>query len=116
MDKDIKKSQLIAYVKAVPYIDISHQPDICRSFGLAYFRSVFQNVYRERFLDYLALMQPTTVATISKATKIPHKLLTCYKYTLQKKGVVKVVYLDRCPTTGSRNVQFIALTEKSDHE
>jgi|GEM_PF-2211611 len=99
--------QLKAYVQQSKYIDFLEQPIICKSFGLPYLADVFRAEYRQRFYNYLK-EHTTTVATASKATKIPHKYLCEVKASYEKKELIKIVYVDRCPTTGSANVQFLS--------
>jgi len=106
-----KLNQLKSYVEKSPYIDSKEQYKICQSFGLSYIKSVFQNEYRKRFFEHLKL-DITTVATVSKETEIPHKYLCECKAYYEKRDLLKVLYLDRCPTTGSNNVQFVSTNKK----
>jgi hypothetical protein len=99
-------AQLIAFVKKSKYIDVKEQPNICRNFGLTYLKHIFQNEYRNRFFEYLK-QSTTTVATVSKATEIPHKYLCECKAHYENRGLLKVVAFGKCPTTGSNNVQFV---------
>lgn len=105
-NKDTNKEQLKAFVSESKYIDITEQAHICSSFDLPYIASIFQNEYRKRFYDYLK-ENTTTVATVSRATGIPHKYLCHCKAHFEKIGLLKVVGLARCKTTGSANVQFV---------
>lgn len=98
------------YVNQSSYIDISKQPLICNHFGLHYRPSIFRSEYRLRFYNYL-LDHTTTVATISKATKIPEKFLCHCKAYYEKRNMVEVVAIGICPTTGSNNVQFLSTNE-----
>lgn len=102
-----KLNRLKAYVRNSKYIETKEQPIICKRFGLHYVKSVFQNEYRKRFYNYLKL-HTTTAATVSKATQIPHKYLCECKAYFEKRKLLKVVFMGRCPTTGSNNVQFIS--------
>jgi len=102
-----KFEQLKEYVKKSPYIDVLEQPIICRSFGYDYIKSIFQQEYRKRFYNYL-MTNTTTIATVSKETNIPHKYLCEVKFHFEEKGLLQVVMMDRCPTTGSSNVQFVS--------
>lgn len=99
--------ELIAFVKQSKYIDVKEQPNICKNFGLPYLKYIFQNEYRNRFFEYLK-ENTTTVATVSNAIGIPHKYLCICKAYYEKKGVLKVVAFGKCPTTGSKNVQFVS--------
>jgi hypothetical protein len=102
-----KIEQLKAYVKQSKYIKVLEQRKICTSFGLPYLVNVFRAEYRQRFYNYLK-KHTTTVATVSKETEIPHKYLCEVKAYYEKKGMLKVLYTDRCPTTGSKGVQFVS--------
>ncbi len=99
--------QLRNYIKSNPYIEILEQPKICASFGLPYVVKVFREVYRKRVYDYLN-EHLTTMATVCESTKIPHKYLCEVKAYYEKRQLLKVVYLDKCPTTNSKNVQFVS--------
>ena len=101
-----KLSDLIQYIENRPYIDIMEQRAVCESFGLPFKKKLFRHIYRRKFYDYL-LGEITTVATVTKKTGIPQKYLTCCKIYYQKRNLLKVLYKDICPTTGSRNVQFV---------
>lgn len=102
-----KIAQLKTFVNQSEYIDVKEQPNICNSFGLSYLKGVFQNEYRKRFYEYLK-KHTTTVATVSKVTNIPHKYLCECKAFYENKGLLKIITLGRCPTTGSNNVQFVS--------
>jgi hypothetical protein len=107
-DKDNHKiEQLKAFVSQSKYIKVMEQRRICESFGLPYLVNIFREEYRKRFYDYLN-KHTTTVATVSKATEIPHKYLCEVKAHYENKGMLKVLYTDRCPTTGSKGVQFVS--------
>jgi len=99
------------YISSNPYIDMLEQPKICKKFNIPYSISIFRAIYRQRFYNFL-LDNTTTVATVSKVTKIPHKYLCEVKAYFEKKGLLKVLYLDRCPTTTSKNVQFISTNKE----
>ena len=105
--KDNSLEQLKNYIQSNPYIEILEQPKICASFGFSYKVNVFREVYRNRVYDQLK-EHTTTMATVSKVTKIPHKYLCEVKAFYEKRQLLKVVYLDRCPTTNSKNVQFVS--------
>lgn len=98
---------LKAYVRESKYIDVLEQPKICANFGLPYHVNVFRQEYRQRFYKYLR-NHITTVATVSKITGIPHKYLCEVKAYYEKRNLLKVLYYDKCPTTGSSNVQFVS--------
>lgn len=105
--KDTKTQALNAFILEQPYIDIKEQAKICEQFGLPPLRKVFQDIYRYRFYQYV-FNHTTTAATVERETGIPQKYLTCCKLHYEKKGLLKVVGIGICPTTGSRNVQFIS--------
>ena len=75
-----KKNQLKAYVHQSDYIESAEQRNVCAMFGTPYLAEVFRAEYRKRFYDYL-YENVTTVANVSKHTKIPHKYLCCLLYT-----------------------------------
>lgn len=102
-----KFSKLKEYVQKTPYIDVLEQSTICKSFGLHYSPKVFRDEYRSRIYEFFK-NETTTAATASKVTKIPHKYICEIKSYLESNGLLKVVTIDRCPTTGSPNVQFIS--------
>ncbi len=102
-----KVKQLEQYVRQSDYIDCLEQPKVCASFGLPNIKEVFRKEYRGRFFNYLQ-EHTTTCATVSKHTKIPQKYLCECKDYLEKKGLLEVVSLDKCPTTGSNRVQFLS--------
>ncbi|MGC6429851.1 MAG: hypothetical protein ACON5F_02300 [Jejuia sp.] len=106
-DKSSNIDQLTTYVRQSEYIDVLEQPKICKSFGLPYLVNIFREEYRQRFYEYLK-QHTTTAATVSKATGIPHKYCCEIKYYFEKKKLLQVVYLDRCSTTGSQNVQYLS--------
>lgn len=111
-DKDIDKlEQLKAYVNKSKYIDLLEQPKVCASFGLPYTVKVFRDIYRERVYNYLK-DHTTTAATVSKITSIPHKYVTQVKKFYEKRTMLKVVALSRCPTTNTNNVQFISTNKE----
>ncbi|TYB80335.1 hypothetical protein ES676_01320 [Bizionia saleffrena] len=102
-----KIEQLKAFVAQSKYIDVLEQPKICNSFSLPYLANVFRLEYRNRFYNYLK-KHTTTVATVSKITGIPHKYLCEVKSYCEKRKLLKVVMVGKCPTTGSNNVQFVS--------
>lgn len=99
--------KLKEFVAQSPYIDCLEQPQICANFNLPYIKEVFRQEYRRRFLSYL-FKNTTSIATVSKYTGIPEKYLTCCSRFYKNRDLVRVVYLDRCQTTGSRNVQQLS--------
>lgn len=109
--QDTKKEALKRFIVSQPYIDITDQPAICKSFGLPFLRNVFRNEYRKRFYAYL-FNNTTTCATAARATGIPQKFLTCCKLYYEKRDLLKVVGIDVCPVTQSRNVQFLSTNPK----
>lgn len=98
--------RLIKYVRESKYIDVLEQSAICKSFGLPYRPSVFRQEYTRRIIQFLK-ENTTTASTVSKQTGIPQKYICQVKRNLEDKGRLKVVKFDRCPTTGSPNVQFL---------
>lgn len=106
-----KIRQLQVYVCKAPYIDLLEQRSICKSFGLQYIKSIFQKEYRQRFFDYLK-ENTTTVATVTKETGIPQKYLTEVKFHFEKKGLLQVLAIGICPSTGSNGVQFVSTNPK----
>lgn len=106
-----KVEQLKKYVEQSEYIDFLEQRTVCKSFGLPYLKKIFQEVYRKRAFDYLEGCT-TTMATVSLDTGIPHKYLTEVKVYYEDKGLLQVVALGKCPTTGSLNVQFVTTNPK----
>ena len=106
-----KIAQLKKYVNQSEYIEILEQRAICKSFDLPYSVEVFRAEYRQRFYEYL-LSYTTTVAMVSKATKIPHKYLCEVKAYYEKKNLLKVLYKDYCPVTKSANVQFVSTNKE----
>ncbi|MCG1035216.1 hypothetical protein [Polaribacter sargassicola] len=105
------KARLIAYVEKSEYIEKSEQPIICKQFNLTYLKGVFANEYRKRFYRYL-YFNTTTTAEVSKQTKIPEKFLCQAKAYYEKKGLLQVLYSDRCPVTKSNNVNFLSTNKK----
>ena len=101
------KRLLIAFVEQSEYIEKSEQPTICKQFNLPYVKSVFANEYRKRFYNYL-LINTTSTADVFKHTKIPEKFLCQAKAYYEKKGLLQVLYSDRCPVTKSKNVNFLS--------
>jgi len=106
-----KTAKLKAYIAQSKYIDCKEQPQVCKQFGLHYMPELFRNEYRTRFFNYL-LEHTTTCATVTKETGIPQKYLTECKAYYENKGLLKVLYLGKCPTTGSSEVQYLS-TNKS---
>ena len=98
---------LKAYVEQSEYIEKGEQPIICKQFNLPYIKSVFANEYRKRFFNYL-LKNTTTTADVSTHTKIPEKFLCQAKAYYEKKGLLQVLYCDKCPVTKSKNVNFLS--------
>ena len=103
--------QLKMYIKRSPYIEVSEQRRICQSFGLHYMIELFRIEYRKRFYEYLK-KNITSVATVSKETGIPHKYLCEVKAYYEKKKLLRVVMMGKCPTTGSSNVQYVSTNPK----
>jgi len=104
--KDNKIELLKSYIETRSYIDITEQPEVCKSFELPFIKSVFREIYRQRFFKCLQ-DAPKTVAEVEKITGIPQKYLTICKLYYQKRGLLRVVALGVCPITKSRNVQFV---------
>ena len=102
-----KIKQLKAFVQQSKYIEVLEQRKICASFELPYLVNIFRNEYRQRFYNYLK-EHTTTAATVSKATRIPHKYICQVKDFYEKRGLLQVVMMGRCCTTGSANVQFLS--------
>lgn len=102
-----KIEQLKAYVQQSKYIDVLEQRGVCASFGLPYMVNVFRDEYRKRFYEYLK-SNITTVATVSKVTGIPEKYLCQVKSYFESRKMLKVLFEDRCPTTGSKGVNFLS--------
>lgn len=108
-----KKAQLKKYLSGLPF----HPPviehySIAKSFGVLHFRQIFREDADRRFISSI-FSEPRTAATVSKLTGITHKFLCQRKRSLEESGVIKVLYLDRCATTGSSNVQH--LSSNPDH-
>ena len=99
--------KLKATIKNSPYIPLLEQHSICKELGLTYKKALFSNEYKKRFYNFL-FNTTTTVAAVSKATNIPHKLLCQYKRYYEKRDKIEVVFLGECPSTGSKNVQFLS--------
>lgn len=106
-NKDTKIERLSQYVYENKYIDIAKWQSVCQHFDLPIIPSIFRKIYRERFYHFLRT-ETTTVATIEKVTGIPHKYLTECKAFYENKGLLKVVAFGICPTTKSKNVQFVS--------
>ena len=107
LTKDTKISQLRAYISREKYIEIEDRLSICESFGLPLQTKLFEDIYRNRVYEFL-LTNTTTMATVEHETGIPHKYLTQCKAYFEKLGKLEVIYLGKCPTTGSTNVQFVS--------
>ena len=105
-DKDTKKAQLRQYIVQSKYIPIENQPSVCHSFGLPYCPSIFREVERKRFFEYLQ-ETITTCSVASNETGIPQKYLCQVKRSLQKNGLLQVVKFGSCPLTLRPGVQFI---------
>lgn len=103
--------KLKTYIKKSPYIEVADQRRICQSFGLHYMVELFRIEYRKRFYEYLK-KNITSVATVSKDTEIPHKYLCEVKAYYEKKNLLQVVMMGKCPTTGSSNVQYLSTNPK----
>ena len=106
-DKDNKIKQLKKYLTESPYIELVDRPSICAKFDLPNVASPFREVYDARFVDYLR-NHTTTIATVSKELNIPHKYLCQLKKRFEEQGILKVVGFGRCPTTTTKDVQFVA--------
>ncbi len=106
-----KLEQLKQYIRQSPYIEPLEQPKICKSFGVPFKISLFRKEYTRRFYEYLK-NNTTTVCKVSQDTKIHRAYLCQVKRLLEKKGLLKVVKLDRCPVMGSPNVQFVSTNEE----
>lgn len=102
-----KLEQLKAYIRKSPYIEPLEQPKICNSFGVPFMVTLFRKEYTRRFYEYLK-KHTTTVSTVSKDTRIHQKYLCQVKKLLEDKGLLKVVKIGKCPTTGARGVQFLS--------
>lgn len=100
--------RLREFVAFNPYIERKMQPLVCWEFGLPYLPVVFRKEYRKRFFEYIE-KHTTTVATVAKATGIPHKYLCVCKAYFEKKGEIEIIRYGTCPSTGSPNVQFIGV-------
>jgi len=98
--------QLKKFVRESKYIDVLEQSTVCKSFGLPYRPSVFREEYTLRVKQFLK-ENTTTASTVTKMTGIPQKYICQVKRLLEEKGLLKVEKIDRCPTTGSPNVQFL---------
>lgn len=106
-----KREQLKQYVRNSPYIDNIEHPIICAHFGLPLIKSVFQEEYRNRFYNILK-DRTTTAATVSKITNIPHKYICECKAYWEKRGLLKVIGLGVCETTGSKGVQYLSTNKE----
>ena len=104
-----KKVLLKVFIEQSEYISISDQPKICESFGFSFSESkyLFRHVYTQRCKDFL-FTTTTTIATVEAKTGIPQKYLCQVKARLEKKRLLQVVGLGICPTTLSKNVQFVS--------
>lgn len=103
--------KLKAYIKKTPYVSPLEQIRICSEFNLPYKKNAFRSVYRNRFYLYL-FNNTTTNATVSKETGIPHKYLCECKAYYEKRSLLKVVGLGKCPTTGTTRVQYLSTNPK----
>lgn len=102
-----KLNRLKAYVSNTKYIDTEEQPKVCKKFGLHYVKSVFQIEYRRRFYEYLK-SNIATVRMVSHFTGIPPQYLTHVKRYYEKKGLLKVLFIDIDPLSNRGNVQFLS--------
>ena len=109
--KTTNKARLVAYVEQSEYIEKSEQPIICKQFNLPYLKGIFANEYRKRFHKYLQ-HTTTTTADVFTQTKIPEKFLCQAKAYYEKKGLLQVLYSNRCPATKSKNVNFLSTNKK----
>ncbi len=105
-----KVDALRKYIESRTAIDVIEHSKICFSFGLPYLPKIFQEVYDKKVLQAIE-HEPLTAATISKLTGLPHKYICQVKRRLVKSGHIRVSHLDRCPTTGNKNVQFLIATK-----
>jgi hypothetical protein len=101
-------AMLKEFIHSSKYIDITERRGICESFGVpeSQAKVLFREEYYNRFLNSTK-EKPITVSTICKRTGIPQKYATTIKQRLERRGKIEVAYLGQCPTTLSRNVQFI---------
>lgn len=104
-------ARLITYVERTKYIEKGEQLTICKQFNLPYIKSVFANEYRKRFYNYL-FYTTTTTADVCKQTNIPEKFLCQAKAYYEKKGLLQVLFSDRCPATKSKNVNFLSTNKR----
>jgi hypothetical protein len=102
-----KLDKLKSIVKQSPYLDPLKQRQLCEQLGLHYAKGVFQEEYRKRFYNYLQ-KHTTTAATVSRDTKIDHKYVCELKFYFENKGLLNVVMMGVCPSTGSFNVQYLS--------
>ena len=103
------KGLLKAFIEQSDYIPRKDQPEACHQFGLSFEtgKSLFGKVYTQRVIKYL-FHNTTTIATVEKYTGIPQKYLCQVKASLENNGKLQVVSLGYCPTTLSKNVQFVS--------
>jgi hypothetical protein len=105
--KSTKIKLLRKYIATSDYIEVEEQPTICESFGLHYVKSAFQEEYRKRFFGQ-CFNKPVTVGTVNRLTGIPDKFLTYCKQYYEKRGLLKVVGVGRCPSSLRVGVQFVS--------
>lgn len=107
------KEKLKSYLSGLKFHpDVKEHSTIAKSFGVSGYKIIFREDAVRRFLKAIH-SEPTTAATVEKITGIRHKYLCDLKRQLEKRKLLKVVYLDKCPTTYSDGVQF--LTSNPDH-
>lgn len=101
------KENLKEYVKRNEYFAPIQWLEICQKFNLPLLKQVFRDEYKNRFYKHL-YKNVTTCADVEKNTSVPHKYLTeCKKY-YEDRNLLKVVGFGICPTTKSKNVQFLS--------
>lgn len=106
-----KYTKLLAYLATLPlHPKVIEHRGIAASFGVVNYRPIFKADAERRLLMAIA-NEPNTAATISKLTGITHKYVCQLKRALEAQGRIEVIGLCQCPTTGSRNVQLLALTK-----
>ena len=90
------------------YVQMEDREELCKAFQVEYHPKLqlFGQAYKQAFYNYLS-DKVETVASASKVTGIPQKYLTICKLYYEKRDLLKVVYKDTCPTTHSKNVQFV---------
>ena len=103
-----KVKSLYRYIYSRKHIDVISHRSVCQSFGLNYMPEVFRMAYENKFLE--SLHEPKTAANVSLITGIPRHYLCQLKRRLEKEGVIKISHLDRCPVSGSNNVQYLTTT------